>query len=188
MAFTENTQDPDDERLDPLCSQLGELLGSDPGHDKIATAGLGESFDIWLLLPQQIDRPRPVMPHEPSGFRHFQIYIDGRPAAHTVVRPTHEKIELRETIVSTVAGAIDQAIEQIDKYDKENSSVRFLFNPSCYVYAFWLSEPDIVYVIAAPTPPPELSWEEQLRPTALLSTTEFLGRLKRLYEATGPER
>src|SRR4051812_25803266 len=103
MAFADPSQDPHDVRLDALSTHLGKLLGSSPGSDLITTAGLAESFALWLILPEHLDATPPVMPREPSDFWHFQIYLNDKPAAYTVVRSAPDQMEIHEMVVSPVA-------------------------------------------------------------------------------------
>ncbi len=181
MAFTEPTQDPADEKLATLSGQVGRLLGKFPRKDFIGSAGLAESFIIWEIGPEQLEAKPPTLPTRPTADRHYQIFINGKPAGYVVARQTENHLEIRNLAISTLADAVNRTIRRIDRSHQENTPVKFLFAPLCYVYAFELVHNDVVYVISAP-PSPELPERKRLNPGMILSTSEFLDRLKWLYE------
>lgn len=183
MAFTETTQDPTDEKLVTLSGQIGRLLGKFPRQDPIESAGLAESFVIWEIGPEQLASRPPTLPTRPTPDRHYQIILNGKPAGFVVARQTESSWEIRQLAISALAEAIDQVIKRIDSSHQENTPVRFLVAPLCYVYAFELVHNDVVYVISAP-PSSELPEKKRLNPGMILSTSEFLDRLKWLFETT----
>lgn len=184
MAFADPAHETHEDDLNALRREIGQLLFDTPGQQKVKKIGLRESFAIWQLDPEHFISASPAMPVKPSAFRHYQVYLDGTPRAHAIVQEIDGKVRIYDVEVSALAKRIDRAIEWIDKQDKDRNPVHYLVAYCCRVFAFRIVDADVVYVVSAPPPGNDVPEDKQLRPKTIVSTTEFLKRLRRLYETT----
>jgi len=178
MAFADPTQHLPDDELKSLSERLSRCLSGAPLENKIEKVGLGESFAIWQIDPLHFHSTPPFLPTAASRLWHYQIFLDRKPIAHALVYQADSQLKIYNVTASLLAERVDQAIEWIDKYDKDNTGINFLVVPSRLVYAFRLVQSDVVYVISAPATPQRAPTPNLLGTQMVLSTNEFLLRLR----------
>ena len=183
MAFASPSQNIPDSELRELSRQIGSLLPGLPVHKKYETVGIGESFAIYEVKAKQFNSTPPTLPAIPTGYWHYQVFLDRDPLAYAVVYGSGGKLNIYEIAVSAVAERIHKAIERVDRYDKGDTPVRFLVVPSCLVYAFFLVDSGEVYVIDAPPLPTRVPEGGHLIPDMILSKEKFLDGLRVLHSA-----
>jgi hypothetical protein len=186
MAFADPAQNDTESDVKSLRQEIGQYLLSIPKRDSdenLETIGLRESFAIWELEPERFQTGTPAMPFKPSAFRHYQVYINKEPRAHAVVQQIDGASRIYAVEVSTLAQQIDRAIDWIDTQDKDENPVRYVIAGCCSVHAFQLVDNDVVYVVATPSVSAGVFEDKRLSPEVVVSTTEFLKRLRYLYDS-----
>lgn len=173
MASSEQIPDPE------LRSIAQQIAGRAPARARAAFAAappmrLAESFPIWALAPDALDRTRDIAEAAaPTGDWHHQIRAPGGPAGFARSSVIEGRWRVDEVAGSGAESDIEASIRWIDEHLPQELDARLLIAPAYYLTAFWLHGADEDHVVVAQAPATLRSLERNVD----YSGEEFLARL-----------
>jgi hypothetical protein len=170
--------------------QIGDLI-SRLHHDlktRPEKVELGESFDVWDIKTENLRQAisQGDFPAYKTEFQLHQIHFDRRARAYALSREsTSGSPQVIKAAISPIAERIDEAIDCLDADNADESDdteARLLILHSCRVYAFWLVDRRMVYLIQVP------ERFKRLRDQQYMNTEDFLIFIDKAIESLGSEQ